>query len=55
MKDNSWFDQEEDYYQHYDPADGGAIPEDTFNIDDYDDIMAAYTDACKTMNDLRLA
>ena len=41
--------------QHHDPNEAPTVAEDAFNFEDYDDIMAAYTDAPKKMNDLRLA
>ena len=43
--------EDENYYDTTPPTPGEAA----FSVDAYDDIMAAYTDARKQMNDMRLS
>ena len=50
-EDDTPFDQSESYYQHEAANRDEAI----FNVDEFDDIYSNYLDACKLMNDLRLA
>ena len=46
-----WADHDEDYYDDYD----GPEPNDIFDVEEYEDILASYTDAKSRLNAMRQA